>query len=112
MCKTTSQRLQGTVVEKSPNASNYRAKLLGALCCLLIIKAAAESGSNQGKCDGYCDNKGVVIHCAGSTRQSKIKIKQSQDGLVRLRKELLRGMTINVTYHHVKGHMDDLLQRD
>ena len=63
MCKATGHRLQGTVVEKSPHASNYRAELLGALCCLLIVKAAADSGSHKGKYDRYCDNKGVVIHC-------------------------------------------------
>ena len=43
---------------------------------------------------------------------NKVRAKQSQEDLVRLCKELLRGMTINVTYHHVKGHMDDQLQRD
>ena len=112
MCKVSGQRLQGSVVKKSPNASNYRAKLLGALCCLLLVKAAAESGAGHGKCDGYCDNKGVVLHCAGSTKQSKIKPKQSQDNLVRLCKELLSGMSIDVTYRHVKGHMDDILRKD
>ena len=112
MCKSTGQRLQGTVVEKSHAASNYRAELLGALCCLLIVKAASESGSNKGRCKGYCDNKGVVIHCANSTKQDKMKIKQSQDDLIRLCKELLCGMSIDVSYHHVKGHMDDILRKD
>ena len=110
MCKASERQLQGTVVKESPNASNYRAELLGALCCLLLIKAATESGSGQGKCAGYCDNNGVVIHCAGLTKQSKIKIKQSQDNLVRLCKELSRGMSIGVSYHHVKGHMGDILR--
>lgn len=112
MCKLTGKQMQGTVVEKSHAAGNYRAELLGALCCLLVVKAASESGSSRGNCKGYCDNKGVVLHCAHSTRKDKIKIKQSQDDLVRLCKELLSEMPINVTYHHVKGHMDDILQRD
>ena len=42
----------------------------------------------------------------------KVRAKQSQDDLVRLCKELLRGMTISVTYCHVKGYMDNLLRRD
>ena len=50
-------------------------------------------------------------HCAGSTKQSKIKFKQSQDNLRRLCKELLTDMSINVTYYHVKGHMDGLLRK-
>ena len=106
------QRLQGTVVKKSLNASNYRVELLEALCCLLLVKTAAESGEGHGKCEGYCDNKGVVFHCAGSTKQSKMKPKQSQDDLVRLCKKLLKGMSIDVTYHHVKGHMHDILRKD
>ena len=104
--------LQETIVEKSTSASNYRAELLGVLCCLLIMKAASESGTGQGKCDGYCDNKGVVLHCAGSTKHDKIKAKQSQDDLVRLCKELPKGMTTDVSYHHVKKHMDDILMSD
>ena len=85
-------------MEKIHAAGNYRAELLGALCCLLVVKAASESGSNKGRCKGYCDNKGVVLHCANSTKKNKIKIKQSQDDPVRLCKELLCGMSINVTY--------------
>ena len=41
-----------------------------------------------------------------------MKAKQSQDDLVRLCKELLCGMSIDVSYHHVKGHMDDILRKD
>ena len=111
-CKKTKKRLQGTVVDKSESASNYRAELLGALCCLLIVKAASDSGTGRGTCTGYCDNKGVVLHCAGSKKHCKLKMKQSQDNLVRLCKELLRGMNIDVKYHHVRGHMDDLLRQD
>jgi hypothetical protein len=112
MCKKTKKRMHGTVVDKNENASNYRAELLGALCCLLIVKAAANSGTGRGTCAGYCDNKGVVLHCAGSKKHDKLKSKQSQDDLVRLCKEMLRGMDIDVNYHHVRGHMDDLLRRD
>ena len=54
----------------------------------------------------------MVIHCANSTKQNKMEIKQSQDDLIRLCKELLCGMSIDVSYHHVKGHMDDILRKD
>ena len=53
-----------------------------------------------------------MLYCAGSTKQSKMKPKQSQDDLVRFYKELLRGMSIDVTYHHTKGHMDNILRKD
>ena len=110
MCIPSEQQLQGSIIKKSPNAINYRAELLGALCCLLIVKAAADSRSNEGRCDGYCDNKGVVIHCTNSTKQKMMKIKQSQDDLVHLCRELLSGMSVDVSYHHVRGHMDDILR--
>ena len=112
MCKKTKNRLQGTVVGESESASNYRAELLEALCCLLIVKVASDSGSGRGTCTGYCDNKGVVLHCAGAKKHEKLKRKQSQDDLVRLCKELLRGMEVDVKYCHVKGHMNDLLRKD
>ena len=112
MCRKTKNRLQGTVVETSKSASNYRAELLGALCCLLIVKAASDSGSGHGTCTGYCDNKGVVLYCAASKKHDKLKRNQSQDDLVRLCRELLQGMTIGVKYRHVRGHMDNLLQKD
>ena len=89
MCKKTQNRLQGTVVDKSESASHYRAELLGALCCLLIVKAASDSGTGRGTCTGYCDNEGVVLYCAGAKKHEKLKRKQSQDDLVRLCKELL-----------------------
>ena len=76
---------------KGTSASNYRAELLDALSCLLVVKEASKSVTGQGKCDGYCDNKGVVLHCAGSKKYDKMRDKQSQDNLVRLYKELLIG---------------------
>ena len=77
------------------------------------MKAASESGTGRRECTGcYCNNKEMVVHCTGSKKCNKLKAKQSQTNLVRLCKELLRGMIINVTYRHVRGHMDDLLQRD
>ena len=97
---------------KSESASNYRVELLGALCCLLTVKAASDSGPGHGTCTGYCDNKGVVLHCAMSKKHDKLKRNQSRDNLVRLCKELLRGMEIGVKYRHVRGHMDNLLQKD
>ena len=96
------------MVEKSTSAS----KLLGSLCCLLIVKVASKIVTGRGKCNGYCDNKGVVLHYTGPRKQVKMRAKQSQDDLVRLCKELLRGMAISVTYHHVRGHLDDIMRRD
>ena len=112
MCKKTKNRLKGTAVEKNNSASNYRAELLGALCCLLIVKAASDSGTGHGTCTGYCDNKGVVLHCAGAKKYDKLKAGQSQDDLVRLCKEILWRTKIDVKYRHVRGHMDKLLRKE
>ena len=52
MCTKSKKELRGSVVESSEHASNYRAELLGALCCLLIIKAAQDSGTGNGVVHG------------------------------------------------------------
>ena len=89
MCKTTKKQLKGSVVEESEHMSNYRAELLGALCCLLVIKAAQDSGTKRGSCTGYCDNKGVVLYCMSARTWDNIRAKQSQDKLIRLCREIM-----------------------
>merc|ERR1712115_204497 len=75
MYRRTKYKMKGTVVDQSDRANNYRAKLLGALCCLLIVKAACDSEVSNGRCKAYCDNKGVVLHCARSKMHDKLKRK-------------------------------------
>ena len=84
MCTKSKKEIRGSIVESSEHASNYRAELLGALCCLLLVKAAQDSGTSNGSCTGYCDNKGVVLHCKRAKTWDKVRAKQSQDDLIRL----------------------------
>ena len=106
MCTKSKKQLSGSVVEDSEHASNYRAELLGALCCLLIVKAAQDSGTRAGSCTGYCDNKGVVLHCKRAKTWDKVRAKQSQDDLIRLCREIMQGLELRVRYKHVRSHMD------
>ena len=71
-----------SILHKSVHDSNYRAELLGALCCLLVVKAACDSSAARGVCKAYCNNKEIVLHCTRSKMHDKLKRKQSQDDLV------------------------------
>ena len=68
-CRATKKKLECTWVERSPDASNYRGELLGALGYTLVMKAVCEEDRDfsvdpltlpQGK--AFCDNMGVVKH--------------------------------------------------
>ena len=47
-CRKTGNEARGSVVERSETADNYRAEFLGAMCILLIIKAAMTDSTQTG----------------------------------------------------------------
>jgi hypothetical protein len=63
-CWLTQQSLKCTWVELSNSADNYRGELLGAVCCSLILKAAASAPAPYPKAplSWHCDNMGVIKH--------------------------------------------------
>ena len=106
-CKPAGNKARGSIVERSETADNYRAEFLGAMCILLIIKAAATDHTQTGRCRVYCDNKGVVIHC--NNPRIKLKESQSQSDLVHMCQQLIHDTSINIDYQHVFCHMDNIL---
>ena len=89
---------------KGRHASNYRRELLGAMCVLLLLKAATVAPREYRRCKGFCDNEGVIFHC--NKPDERVQMNQSSDDLVRIRKELLRGLLMKVYFSYVRGHAD------
>ena len=110
-CRKTGKTATCTLVERSVHADNYRGEALGAMAALLILKAATVTAQQYMDCeDGYCDNKGVVIHCNDPNRI--LPEKQSQADLILLCKQLARDLPFRLTYKHVMSHLDKVLRWD
>lgn len=83
-CRITQAELVCTWAEMSTSADNYRGELLGALCCSLILKAAASVPATYPPTpvQRHCDNMGVIKH--GNRMYSALKDGQAQADLIRL----------------------------
>ena len=113
-CRSTKKKLECTWVEKSPDASNYRGELLGALGYTLVMKAVCEEDRDltvdpltlpQGK--AFCDNMGVVKH--GRVPNKTLSEKQVQADILGHIKYLLRNLPARFKFSHVRGHIDRIL---
>ena len=102
--KLTKTTAKGTVVEKGRHASNYRGKLLDAMCVLLLLKAATVEPREYRRCKGFYDSEGVILYC--NKPNEKVELDQSSDNLIHICKELLRGLPIKVYFGSVRGHAD------
>ena len=105
-CKLTGKTVKGTIVEKGRHASNYRGKLLGVMCVLLLLKAATVMPREYRRCKGFCDKEGVIFHC--NKPDERVKLNQSSNDLVRICKKLLRSLPMKMYFSYVKGHADRL----
>ena len=106
MEKLDPERSKGTVVEKGRHAGNYRGKLLGTMCVLLLLKAATVMPREYRRCKGFCDKEGVIFHC--NKPDERVKLNQSSNDLVRICKKLLRSLPMKMYFSYVKGHADRL----
>ena len=78
----TNKRAKGVVAEKSDNADNYRAEILGGLVVQLVLRAASQNrASPYAPVRIDCDNDGVVKH--GNKPLRKLKGKQAQSDILR-----------------------------
>ena len=60
-CTATGNKLQGSLVERSEDASSYCGELLGMLAIHLILHAVEQFYHSEGKGNAiYCDNKGAI----------------------------------------------------
>ena len=105
-CKVTKCRAKGSVVEKSADADNYRAELLGGLLVQLILKAASQRRTSPYAPVAIdCDNMGVVKH--GNTASKALQEKQAQADVLRVFKLIMLELPLEVMYRWVASHQDD-----
>jgi hypothetical protein len=110
-CRLTQQSLKCSWVELSNSADNYRGELLGAVCCSLILKAAASAPAAYPRqpLERYCDNMGVVKH--GNRLYSTLRDKQAQADLIRLIRSLDEALPFKCRYVWVESHTDSKYKR-
>ena len=110
-CTYTNQELTCTWAECSVSADNYRAELLGALCCSLLLKAASHTPSvcPQHPVLRHCDNMGVVKH--GNRLYPRLKDGQSQSDIIRLMKDIDSHLPFPYRYVWVESHTDSKSHR-
>ena len=109
-CTFFGQEARGLVVEQSDASDNYKAEFLGAMCCLLIIKATLTSSRQSGRCKAYYGDKSIIIHCRNPSRN--LKERQNQFDLVLLCQTLICNLDLDINCQHVFGHMDNILNWD
>ena len=111
ICRATGQELRCTWVEFSSSADNYRAELLGAVCCSLLLKAASSSPAaySNSTLKRHCDNMGVIKH--GNRIYARLKDGQAQADLIRLFQVLDQDLPFPFEYVWVASHTDDPKKR-
>jgi predicted RNA-binding Zn-ribbon protein involved in translation (DUF1610 family) len=93
------------VAEKSENADNYRAEILGELAVQLVLQAASQNRASP--CAPVrldCDNDGVVKH--GNKPRRKLKEKQAQSDILRCFKHQVDHNPFHSEFHWVASHQD------
>ena len=110
-CRITGYQLTCTWTELSNSADNYRAELLGAVCCSLILKAASMVPAvyPHSPLLRHCDNMGVVKH--GNRIYSSLKDNQSQADLIRLFTTIDQDLPFPCQYVWVESHTDSKMYR-
>ena len=87
-CKNYKYKAKGTVVERSSDADNYRAEILGGVMIQLILRAASQRRSSPyHPAPVECDNMGVVTH--GNSTRRALPEKQAQADVLRCLKSLV-----------------------
>jgi hypothetical protein len=110
-CRVTGQQLKCSWVEMSHAADNYRGELLGAVCCSLLLKAAASSPAAYPKAPvaRHCDNMGVIKH--GNRLYGTLRDKQAQADLIRLIRSIDESLPFRCQYVWVESHTDSKYKR-
>ena len=102
-CTRSKRKAKCMVAEKSCDASNYRAEILGAIVAQLIIRAASHgSSARYQSVKIYCDNLGVLSH--GSNPSTSLGENQAQADLLRCLKQLVRENPMDPIFGWVEGH--------
>ena len=112
MDATTGQRLAGSFFEYSSSAGSYRGELLGLCAINVILLALTKSGgiTNRHKVRVWCDNKGAINRAANGGR--RIRSGLSCADILRVLRTIRLDLPLDVSYCHVKAHMDDYMEWD
>lgn len=102
-CRHTGYRAKGVIAERSSDADNYRAEILGGLMVQLVLRAATRSAASPYRpVIVDCDNMGVVNH--GNSFRDPLPIGQSQADVLRSFKLLVADNPLPVRLRWVQGH--------
>ena len=115
VCRRTKKRAQCGWTDEHSRAGCYRGEILGAIGCLLLLKAGTSRLCARDDVDFptlpllryLCDNKGVVYH--GNDPDRKFSVKQSHIDLLLLLRWLVRDLPIRIKFEYVQSHMDDAI---
>ena len=106
---TTGSRLSGSFSEHSTSASSYRGELLGLCAINIILLALTKTGNiqNHPSISIWCDNKGAINRASDSSR--RIKCGRPCADILRILRTIRYKLALDISFHHVKSHMDDQL---
>jgi hypothetical protein len=107
-CKRTGLRVTGTLWEKSPSASSFRADMLG-LCCLHLLARAVADFYNTGQWYAVisCDNKRALE--LSSNHRRRIRPSAKCANIRRSFKSTKQVFARGFKYVHIYRHMDQYL---
>ena len=110
-CKRTGLRVTGTLWEKSPSASSFRAEMLG-LCCLHLLARAVAEFYNIGQWYATisCDNKRALE--LSSNHRRRIRPSAKCADIRRSFKSTKQVIAGGFKYVHIYGHMDQYVSWD
>ena len=99
----TDNRAKGVVVERSDNADNYQAKILGGLMVQLVLYTASQNwASLYSPVRIDCNNNGIVKHRNAPGR--KLKEKQAQSDVLRCFKQQVSFNPFGSNFQWVASH--------
>jgi hypothetical protein len=106
---TTGSQLSGSFSEYSTSSSSYRGELLGLCAITIILLALAKTGNiqNHPSITIWCDNKGAINRASDSSR--RIKCGRPCADILRILRSIRYELALDITFCHVKSHMDDQL---
>ena len=110
MDATTGQRLAGSFSEYSSSAGSYRGELLGLCAINVILLALTKSGgiTNRHRVRIWCDNKGAINRATNGGR--RIRSGLSCADILRVLRTVRLDLPLDISYCHVKAHMDDYME--
>ena len=110
-CTATRNKLRGSLVEHSEDASSYRGELLGMLAIHLLLHAVEQFYHSAGEGNAiYCDNKGAIY--TFSKQHKRVSAGSKNNDIQHVLRRIQAQMKSSHQHRHVKAHQDDYRRRD